>query len=48
MLWDWDGTLKRIHHALAVRERKGDEAGPTADIQNRDGARLMLDKCTHA
>ena len=25
MLWDWDGTLERIHHALyvAVRERPG-------------------------
>ena len=25
MLWDWDGTLERIHHTLyvATRERKG-------------------------
>src|SRR2546423_6648792 len=25
MLWDWDGTLERIHHALyvATREREG-------------------------
>jgi hypothetical protein len=28
MLWDWDGTLERIHHALyvAVREQAGREA----------------------
>jgi transposase len=33
-LWDWDGTLERIHHALyvAVREREGREASPTAAI----------------
>src|SRR5437660_9249124 len=32
MLWDWDGTLERIHHALYVetRERGGREASPTA------------------
>ena len=31
-LWDWDGTLERIHHALYVetRERAGREASPTA------------------
>ena len=31
MLWDWDGTLERIHHALyvAVREQAGREASPT-------------------
>src|SRR3954452_15607549 len=30
MLWDWDGTLERIHHALyvAVREQDGREASP--------------------
>src|SRR4029077_5793654 len=34
MLWDWDGTLERIHHALYVetREREGREASPTAAI----------------
>ncbi len=34
MLWEWDGTLERIHHALyvAVREREGREASPTAAI----------------
>lgn len=33
-LWDWDGTLERIHHALDVetRERAGREASPTAAI----------------
>jgi transposase len=32
MLWDWDGTLKRIHYALYVvaREQAGREASPTA------------------
>lgn len=31
MLWDWDGTLERIHHALyvAVREQAGRAASPT-------------------
>ena len=34
MLWDWDGTLERIHHALyvAAREQAGREASPTAAI----------------
>src|SRR3979490_3320239 len=34
MLWGWDGTLERIHHALYVetREREGREASPTAAI----------------
>jgi DNA-binding CsgD family transcriptional regulator len=34
MLWDWDGTLERIHHALyvAVREQGGREASPTVAI----------------
>jgi len=33
-LWNWDGTLKRIHHALYVkcREKAGREASPTAAI----------------
>ena len=33
-LWDWDGTLERIHHTLyvAVREREGRGASPTAAI----------------
>jgi transposase len=42
-LWDWDGTLKRIHHALylASRERAGREASPTVaiiDAQSAKGA----------
>src|SRR3954469_4672306 len=30
-LWNWDGTLERIHHALymAQREEEGREASPT-------------------
>jgi transposase len=34
MLWDWDGTLERIRHALyvAVREQAGREASPTVAI----------------
>ena len=34
MLWAWDGTLGRLHHALFVqaRERAGKEASPTAAI----------------
>jgi len=33
-LWEWDGTLRRIHHALYVkcREQAGREASPTAAI----------------
>jgi transposase len=33
-LWDWDGTLARIHHALyvACREAAGREASPTAAV----------------
>jgi transposase len=40
-LWSWDGTLKRIHHALYVscRERAGREASPTAAIIDSQSAR---------
>ena len=33
-LWEWDGTLERLHHALYVqeRERQGREASPTVAI----------------
>jgi transposase len=33
-LWAWDGTLKRLHHALfvEVREQAGKEASPTVAI----------------
>jgi len=42
-LWNWDGTLERIHHALYVtcREVMGREASPTAcviDSQSVKGA----------
>jgi len=42
-LWDWDGALERIHHALYVqcREQAGREASPTAciiDSQSVKGA----------
>jgi transposase len=42
-LWNWDGTLERIHHGLyvAVREQEGREASPTAaiiDSQTAKGA----------
>ena len=41
MLWDWDGTLERIHYALyvAVREREGREASPTAAIIDSQSAK---------
>ena len=34
MLWDWDGTLARVHHALylMVRELEGREASPSAGV----------------
>jgi transposase len=43
-LWDWDGTLARIHEALylAVREKAGREASPTVaiiDAQSAKGAK---------
>ena len=33
-LWTWDGTLRRLHHALFVqaREQAGKEASPSAAI----------------
>src|ERR1051325_4547536 len=33
-LWDWDGTLERVHHALHIetRERAGREASPSVAI----------------
>jgi transposase len=42
-LWDWDGTLERIHFALyiAAREQAGREASPTVaiiDAQSAKGA----------
>ena len=41
MLWDWDGTLERLHHALyvATREREGRETSPTAAIIDSQSAK---------
>ena len=43
-LWDWDGTLNRIHHALYVeaREQAGREASPTTAIINSQSAKGAL------
>ena len=40
-LWEWDGTLERIHHALyvAVREREGREASPSVAIIDSQSAK---------
>ncbi len=34
MLWDWDGTLERIHHELYLmtRELEGRAASPSAGV----------------
>lgn len=41
MLWDWDGTLERIHHALYVeaREQVGRDASPTTAIIDSQSAK---------
>ena len=41
MLWDWDGTLERIHDTLyvAMREAAGREASPSAAIIDSQSAR---------
>ena len=40
-LWNWDGTLERIHHALylAVREQEGRKPSPTAAIIDSQSAK---------
>jgi transposase len=40
-LWAWDGTLKRLHHALFVlaREQAGKEASPTAAVIDSQSVR---------
>ncbi len=45
-LWNWDGTLERIHHELyvAVREQEGREASPTVAIINSQTAQGPLKK----
>jgi hypothetical protein len=41
MLWEWDGTLERLHHALYVetREREGRQASPTVAIIDSQSAK---------
>ena len=41
MLWNWDGTLERIHHALYVetREQEGREPSPTVAIIDSQSAK---------
>src|SRR6202035_1522092 len=41
MLWDWDGTLERAHHALyvATREHDGRAASPSAAIIDSQSAK---------
>jgi transposase len=41
MLWNWDGTLERVHHALyvALREQEGREASPSAAIIDSQSAK---------
>jgi transposase len=43
-LWQWDGTLGRIHHALyvEVREEAGREASPTTAILDSQTAKGAL------
>jgi transposase len=50
MLWDWDGTLERIHHALyvATREREGREASAVHITHHALTSQLPLDTRTHA
>ena len=54
-LWAWDGTLKRLHHALFVqaREQAGKDASPTAAIIDSQsvksaekGARVSIRRAT--
>ena len=57
-LWDWDGTLMRIHEALyaACREKEGLDASPTAAIidsqsvksAEKGGAKLIPPAMTRA
>ena len=46
-LWNWDGTLERIHHALyvAVREQAGREASPTTAIIDSQSAKGAQKGC---
>jgi transposase len=50
MLWDWDGTLERIHEALyvAVRAAAGREASPTAAIIDSQTAKAAQKGAPHS
>ena len=41
MLWDWDGTLERIHNALYIetREHEGRDASPSVAIIDSQSAK---------
>jgi transposase len=41
MLWEWDGTLERLHHTLylATRECEGRKSSPTAAIIDSQSAK---------
>jgi transposase len=43
-LWDWDGTIERIHHALYIqsREQAGRNACPTTAIIDAQSAKGAL------
>ena len=43
-LWEWDGTLSRIHHVLyvEVREKAGREVSPTTAIIDSQSVRGAL------
>ena len=43
-LWDWDGTIQRLHHALYVdcRAQAGREASPTTAIIDAQSAKGAL------
>ena len=40
-LWEWDGTLERIHHELyvAIRDQAGREASPSAVVIDSQSAK---------
>ncbi len=40
-LWEWDGTLERIHHELyvALRDKAGREASPSAAVIDSQSAK---------
>lgn len=48
-LWEWDGTIERIHHVLyvAVREQAGREASPTTAIIDSQTAKAAQKGARH-